>query len=72
MEIKGRHIVIETYHPLKLVMELEVEDLRLHSGKVLRGESKVEGGRGEVSHRDARHPPPSIVWVLWEIEPYRE
>ena len=58
MGIKGRHIVIGTCHLLKPIKELEVEDLRVHREEVLRGEPQVEGDRGEVSRRKARHPSP--------------
>ena len=57
-DIKGRHRVIETCHPPKLVVELEVEGLRVHRGEVFRGEAKVEEDRGKVLPREARHPLP--------------
>ena len=58
VEIKGRHIVIDTCHTLKPIVELEVDGLQEHVEKVLRGEPKVKGDRREMSHREARHPPP--------------
>ena len=44
--------------PLKSVVELEVEGLQVHLEEVLRREPKVEGDKGEASHREARHPSP--------------
>ena len=54
MEVKGRHKVIEVCHPLKPVVRLGVEGLRVFRGKVRRGKAKVEEDRGEVVHKGAR------------------
>ena len=58
MDIKDRHRVIETCHPLKSVIKLEVKGLRVHRGEVLRREPKMEEDKEEVFHREARPPLP--------------
>ena len=58
VEVKGQHRVIETYHPLKSIVELEVKGLRVYPGEVLRGDPKMEEDREEVVHREVRPPLP--------------
>ena len=58
VDIKGRYRVIETCYPLKPVVELEVEGLRVLRGEVPRGEAKVKEDKEEMFHREARPPLP--------------